>query len=567
VAPEFKRPRSWIVGGIYALVAVAGYQLSHRGAVLLGSGWTYLLVIVLVPVFAALVALAARIILSTSPGSDSSTDRPGWRQFAIRWGVVFLCWMPLWLAVYPGFFAYDANVELNYVLSGNYNWHHPPPHTWLLGFGVKFLHGLLGSWNEAIAVYVIAQALVIAAVFAWTLGRLQVWGARRWTIWAGFAYYALFPTVAMFALCTTKDVLFSLGLLVVCVLLVDCAKGRSRRRDLIALTVVASVVLLLRFNAVYAWVPFAAVVLIASKGRRRALAPVMIIPIVLGIFAPGVLYPHVLHYASPQLESKLSVPLQQMARVYIGADDVTPDERAAIERWWAKLDCLRAYTPQNSDPNKRGVNSQLLRRNVGAFLTDWARIGARHPAAYVNATLANTYQGWYPGAMITGYNHPGGPAYIYPPGSTSYFIFRTEDPGEAREPSLLPPVSDFYRGISKSPALNHVPVISWLFSPGALLMLLVFVLALAAPRGATGRAFFFPALLLVLMACTVFFGPVMLIRYFLSLFFTFPLVVAFLGRPAAFSVGKPHGAAEAEPAVEPVPVDRRGARRLRASGQ
>ncbi|MDR0593854.1 MAG: DUF6020 family protein, partial [Bifidobacteriaceae bacterium] len=535
VLAGLRRPAPWLVGALYAGVAVVGAQVADRGAARLDGIGTWALILALTPVGAVAVSLMAGLVLAPgrAPGAGSKPRRGA---FVGRWAAIYACWMPLWLSTYPGFFAYDAAAELNYVLEGPINSHHPPLHTWVLGYGVEGLHALLGQWNYAIAVYILAQALLVAACFAWVLGRLQTWGAPRWVIWGALAYYAVFPTVALFALCSTKDVLFSTAVLTLMILLVDFAKGRSGGRFWVLLGAVSAVVLLLRVNAVYGFVPFAVVALIGSRGRRRPLAIALGAPIALTLFATEVLYPHILHYLSPQPESKLSIPIQQLARVYNrSAATTTGQERAAIEQWWSRLDCLRAYAPQNSDPTKRGIDNAEITARPGDFLRDWARIGLRHPGVYVNATLANTYQGWYPGAMITGYNYPGGPAYLYSIDGTSYFIFRAEPPGEMRQPSLLPAVQDFYLGLSKSPTVTRIPVVSWLFAPGAHLMALILVIALAAARASGGRAMLLPAVMLLCLTLTVFFGPVMLIRYFLALFFAFPLLAAFLARAGAFA--------------------------------
>lgn len=46
---------------------------------------------------------------------------------------LFLAWLPVFLAVYPGFFAYDATDELNEVLTGEYVTRHPLLHVLALG--------------------------------------------------------------------------------------------------------------------------------------------------------------------------------------------------------------------------------------------------------------------------------------------------------------------------------------------------------------------------------------------------------------------------------------------------
>jgi hypothetical protein len=447
-----------------------------------------------------------------------------------------MCWAPVWLSAYPGFFAYDATDELSEVLGDRVGTHHPPLHVLLLGYGVKYLYGLTGEWNRAIAVWIGAQALLVAAVFAWILGKLARLEAPLWAVAAGLAYYALFPTVVMFALCSTKDVLFSAAVTALMVLLVDLAKGRWDARFAWLLAGVALAALSLRVNMVYAYIPFALLAVWRMRGQRRRAAVVLGAPALVALFATQVLYPLVLHYVPAPIQDKLGVPIQQLARVYNLADDVSAADRERIERWWADQRHLLRYYPPNADPPKYGVNSPAIEADQSEFWRDWLAVGLNHPAVYVNATLAGTYEGWYPGAVITGYNFPGSPTPIHGPGITDYFVFYTEKPGLMHEPSALPAVRNLYEALSRSPATSRVPVLSWLMSPASMVMLLVFACGLVARRGARGAAMRLPLAMFALIVLTVYLGPVMLVRYFLYLFFAFPLLVALLARPSTFDL-------------------------------
>jgi hypothetical protein len=550
---ELKRIPTWVLAVIYSLALVLGPQVRRDGAPAWGSAWTWLLVLLLVPVLAAAVAVASGLVMRGSRAKVQGA-LTGFKPFLWRWAGIFLCWMPLWLATYPGFFAYDAAVEMAQVESGAIGYAQPPLHVLLLGHGVRFLHRLLGGWNAAIAVYLLIQALAIAASFAWVLGRLAAWGVPRWAVRTGWAYYALFPTVAMFALCSTKDGLASAALTVFVVLLVDIAKGRAGWSIGAAAALSATFVLLLRLNAVYVLVPVAVWALIVSRGRRPVVAVAVVSPIVLCLFATSFLYPRVLHFAPPLPVSSLSVPLQQLARVYnMEGDQLSAEDRQTIEKWWATPEGvgegLGSYAPVNSDMIWPGLNNPRLETHTKEFWKDWLRIGLRYPAVYLDATMANTYEAWLPGAPITGYSlgvHPRG---VYSTKVTSYFAFDTEYPGVMHSPSVLPPVQDFYRAISKSWTVARAPVISWLLTPGLYLWLAIFVFALAVRRGSPGRAMALPVGLLVLLSLTFFAGPVQLVRYFLHLYFAFPLLLAFLARPAAFAGASAGIAVTDEPAA------------------
>ena len=73
-------------------------------------------------------------------------------RILLRALALFLLWLPVFLAVYPGFFAYDATDEFNEVLTGEYVTRHPLLHVLMLGKTVTAFYDLTGSFNIGIAV-------------------------------------------------------------------------------------------------------------------------------------------------------------------------------------------------------------------------------------------------------------------------------------------------------------------------------------------------------------------------------------------------------------------------------
>lgn len=72
-----------------------------------------------------------------APDAGQQLQR-GWKKLfqspILRYAIIlFLCWLPVFLAVYPGFFAYDATEELQEVLTGQYVTRHPLLHVLMLG--------------------------------------------------------------------------------------------------------------------------------------------------------------------------------------------------------------------------------------------------------------------------------------------------------------------------------------------------------------------------------------------------------------------------------------------------
>lgn len=91
-------------------------------------------------------------------------------------GLIFLCWLLVFLAVYPGFFVYDAMEEVNQVVTREFSTHHPLLHVLLLGGVVQAGYKLTGEYNIGIAVYTLCQMLAMAGIFAWS----TEWLHKKW---------------------------------------------------------------------------------------------------------------------------------------------------------------------------------------------------------------------------------------------------------------------------------------------------------------------------------------------------------------------------------------------------
>ena len=98
------------------------------------------------------------------PGAERD-KRKSRRSLLLRAAVIFLCYLPVFLAVYPGFFVYDAQDEYMQVLTRNFSTHHPLVHVLLLGGIIQIFYKLTGSCNPGIAFYTLLQMTAMSFVF------------------------------------------------------------------------------------------------------------------------------------------------------------------------------------------------------------------------------------------------------------------------------------------------------------------------------------------------------------------------------------------------------------------
>lgn len=463
-----------------------------------------------------------------------------WRNLLL----IFICWLPVFLALYPGAFVYDAVDEYVQVATRSFTTHHPLLHVLLLGGFVAGGNKFLGSFNLGIAAYTLFQMLIMAGVFSYSI----LWVKRRvkakWAEPVQLLFYGFFPVIPMYAVCSAKDSFFTVSLLVVVLQMLTLFEAPesflAKKGNLFASILAAAVMMLFRNNGWYAylvWIPIALIGLWQRSGRpkkghipsetdqadprRITLKTALILFGAVGLFlltsgglARG------LHAAAGGSQEMLTVPIQQLARTWNYSPETFREKEA--EQLFAYLaeEELETYNPRISDIIKSKFDNEAFQQDKAEFFKLWAAIGLRKPSTYLNAWLLTSYGFWYPDAVINVYG--GNAVYTYTYEDSSYFGFETEIPG-IRE-SKFPWLEEQYRRMSLELYQQRLPGISMLFSPGFLFWVFAFCLGFLLYRRQWQRLI--PLMLIFLVWLTFLLGPTYLVRYVLILWFALPVIVS-----------------------------------------
>lgn len=436
-----------------------------------------------------------------------------------------LCWLPVFLAVYPGFFVYDAQDEFVQVQTRNFTTHHPLPHVLLLGGTISAVHKLTGSYNAGIAVYTLLQMCLMAGVFTGMLSYMRkrgiVWPARAMTA----VYFGLFPVVVMFTLCSAKDGIFTGALLLLVIALDEMARERETFfagwKKPLFFCICAWVMMCFRHNGVYAFLALSPLLLIFMKGCRKKLGICLgVIFAAYFLISSGLAF--VLSAEDSENQEMLTVPIQQLARVYKYDRESLDGEDLETLYEILPEEILEFYTPKVSDGVKIGFRNAAFAADPVKYGKLWLRTGIRHPFTYLNAWFMTSYGFWYPDTVIDVYRGNGVFTFIY--GDSSFFGYEVEQPGVRK--SMIPGLNEWYRRMSLEITQQKIPLVSMLFSPGFLFWIFVFLAGYAFYRKDYGRLL--PFAMIFLLWLTVILGPTYLPRYVLILWFALPWAVTFL---------------------------------------
>lgn len=524
--------RGWfypgITGALFSLCMVFGSQLDLKGSVPFKEGRLWISIFISAVLFALIIRYSWEVMAGrkqkciSNSGFEDLGQRIDLRCMGIRAAVIFLCFLPVFLAVYPGFFVYDAQEEYLQVVTRNFTTHHPLIHVLLLGGIIQLVYKLSGSVNLGIACYTILQMTVMSVIFAWCVEKLKLRGLGKISRILLTLYFGVCPVLVMFSLCSAKDGLFTGLLLVMVILLQELCKEPGaffkNWRKMTFLSVSTLGMMLLRHNGFYAFCVFA---LLLTFYLRKEIKKALIYPVgvILIYMLCNAVLTGVFYADHEENQEMLTVPISQMARVYADEKDTLPAKDKEVLYQYLSDEALAHYTPKVSDGVKIHFNNEAFAADKGSFFKLWAKWGASHPFTYLNAWFMTSYGFWYPDTIIDVYR--GNTVFTFTYEDSSYFGYEVEEPG-IRE-SKIPWLDELYRKMSLEIAQQKLPVVSMLFSPGFFFWMMLFLLGYLCYLKEIKRVL--PFVLPFLCWLTVILGPTCLVRYVVFLWVVVPLLL------------------------------------------
>lgn len=531
---------AFVWGVPFAGSCVLGWRLVSEGTVFSRGGsfadgmCSFLLLLLQTALLSVPASALAAIILHGGEKRRMRTDRaagekgicpqgqrPAWQPWLFYAAVILLCWIPVFLAYYPSVFAYDAEGQLYQVIARDYSTHHPLLHTLFLGAFFR-LGGALGSYSVGMALHSVVQMVLMAAAFGWALSCLYRRQIPRWIRILLLLFYGLFPANSVLALSTTKDVLFSALVLTFTLWMYQMVCGRemrSDRKEQAVCVVLAVLMMLFRNNAVYAFAVSVPVVYfgIGKQDRRTYLRMTLLALLLFAAGSAALKTATHAHNGSPR--EMLSVPLQQMARTRVEAEDrLNPQMRQELDRYIPSEWVFAAYNPHLADPVK---NRAVIHDNPKGLIETWVKLGLRHPTIYIDAFLDNSLGLWF----LWDTSH----AQVYGIGTESGFGYlstdnRTMPAGcEIVEHSFLPGLRAFMEKIVSDNEYGKLPVIRLLFAPALYWWLLYLYLVAALYRKKYREML--PAVYLAAYYLTLLLSPTVLVRYMYPIMVTIPVIL------------------------------------------
>lgn len=332
--------------------------------------------------------------------------------------IIILCWLPCFLAYFPGIYSYDGEPQLIQYINHRFDNHHPVIHTLLLGSCYD-----LGKWFTAhgisidgLAFYSVIQMLLLSGAFAYVIRLMIKKQVNRVYLFLNLAYFCLFPVNPMMAVSSTKDTVFAAFFVMFLTELSLAVSDNTslKASSLVRLFIFAAGCMFFRRNGLYVIlllsIGMAMVVAVSaikkrfsSKhsdlkniGSKRPLLVITATLLLSVVFftATEKLVMRSLHAVQGESAEALSIPLQQMARAYKSNEQQVRDTFG--DRLFAYISPtgLANYRPLITDGVKQGFNNDLFKTDKKDFVKLYIDMGFKYPGSYILSVLYLTKGDW-----------------------------------------------------------------------------------------------------------------------------------------------------------------------------
>lgn len=298
----------------------------------------------------------------------------------------------LFLSQYPGGVGTDAIAQISQIETGIYSHHHPFWHTIIIQVFYE-IGKFIKDANFGIALYNTAQVLLFSAVISQTAKLLYELRCRiRFVVLYVFSFLLL-PYNLFFSIFTTKDVPFSLFVLLMLCSLIRMFENIGNNRTNTILYITSSFgVCLFRTNG---WLAFFCLtlffVLLMRKKKKILVCTIFV------LLTTFIMQHQVIDYLGIKrgdLVESLSIPAQQIARTVKFADDLSSEEVNLLNEVVDVEKLPDTYVSYISDDVKRLVratdNQEYIKEHIFDYAKLYINLGLRHPLMYIQAWVKQT---------------------------------------------------------------------------------------------------------------------------------------------------------------------------------
>lgn len=325
-----------------------------------------------------------------------------WEEKKIRIvKIIFMCWLPYFLLLYPGTIQWDTGTQLNQFF-GYQELTNASPFLQTFFIGVFVLAGAkIGSASLGIALYLLIQMFYMAAVIAYGIGVMMAKGADTKICKFMIALFSFNPIYPLYAISVGKDINFGTTVLLFTVIICEIVHTEGAwlnesKKHIILLYICLTLISLLRNAGFFLAVSCFPFLLWIVKENKKVLT-VIYVDMVIGLLVWFKVLLPCYGVGNNEIIENLSIPLQQTARyVFYYEDEITDEEKRDIDKMLDYSKISDAYNPEIVDPIKELYRDNVTTADIKKYMHIYFRQMLKHPICYLDAIFNKSNGYFYP---------------------------------------------------------------------------------------------------------------------------------------------------------------------------
>ncbi|MGG7151224.1 DUF6020 family protein [Clostridium neonatale] len=435
--------------------------------------------------------------------------------FWITFLLFMICWLPAFLALYPGYLSYDGPGQIaDYFVRNKLNAWHPIVHTMTLVWCFKIGNFIFGNYAAGLTLHCLIQAIISALVLAYLVISMIRWKLPKILVILSILFLGFNPIIQVFVFTTTKDVIFGALFLLVILYTMDIVYNSNQffSSNFYIIRYVLSVIImsLFRKQGIFVFIFFVPIFIYVAKvyWKKAVIISLISISFVFAFFGP---ISDSLGIIPGPISETLSVPLQQIARVMnINPDSLTTEEKKEVYNYLSE-ETLKKYIPEISDPIKADFNLDEFNKNKIEFFKLYLNIGMKNLGIYIDSFLYGNLGYFYP--STEGINQWGYLMYYHSPLEINI-----------NQNSLFPLYLK-YLMIAGNDLFRSIPILSFFVAQYCPFWIFMIVLMILLKQ--KKYDLLIPLSFTILYWLSLLLGPVCCIRYAYPLLISVPLIISF----------------------------------------
>ncbi|WP_022775491.1 DUF6020 family protein [Butyrivibrio sp. AE2015] len=378
-----------ILGFLFAVAVALTSVFKPDG----GADFNFMLLLIGLCIFAALVLVNSKLINNQSGGSALKIND---KAFCIRCFLIYIVIGILTQIIYfPATLSNDTIVMIRggMGVSGQ----HPWMYIALLRGLEKIVKFFGGADNEVFIILAVFQVVAVSFSYSVCVTWLKRKGLSGIPLLIICAFFALCPILNLYMVTLIKDVPFALGSLLIIPVMYELWESKGQKlceKYFIAKLCACSILFFFRSNGSIICVMMVLYLMISYKSYWKKVAIYALFVALLLVMTKAV---QTVSHAPYKFREAVGIPIQQIAATVCNDGRINEEQYAFIDKMLPVEEIKKNYDPYNVDPVKYGeieLDSEFLNANRLQFIKVWGELLLNNFGIYVDAYLRTTYGFW-----------------------------------------------------------------------------------------------------------------------------------------------------------------------------